>query len=111
MDYTISLTPIPQWLRYDLAKIIKEKIEKEKLEAKITNLDVNNIKHGDLPTELIINGAAVALLMPFIQDWLLKRRIDIEYKNVNGKVTIIIKGTDPNRIRNAKEMILDKDKK
>ena len=103
MKYMISLNPVPQWGRYDLVKDIRKKIEMDKLDAQLSGDNADTGTHGDLPAEIIVQGTTVALtlLIVFINDWLAKRRIQVEYKD--DKVTI--SGCDPKRIIEIKKMI------
>ncbi len=106
MTYMISLNPVPQWLRYDLAKDIKKKIETEKLDAQLSGLNADTLTHGDLPPEIFIQGTAgsLALLILFIKDWLEKRRITVIYKKEDGRETITIIGHGVENVLESKKI-------
>jgi hypothetical protein len=107
MKYKISLNPVPQWVRYDLAKMLKEKIEQEKLDATIPDFDANNIIHRDLPFDIVVEGTkdTLIVLIPFIYDWLTKKRVIVEYDTEYGLKSIKISGYDPEHVVRIVKML------
>ena len=108
MSHFISLSSVPSWARLELADAIAEKINKEGIEAKV---DDYQDTHFDFPAELLIQGTAVALagLMPFIKDWLDRKRITCEIQEEGGKTTITVTGSDVSRVLEVKKMIQNLD--
>lgn len=110
MNYFISLTPIPDWAKYELINHLEENISDEHdIELPEIHEDMAFNIHRDIPYDLIIKGSQVVLglIIPLIYFKLKKMQIDCEIKEENGKQTIIVKGSDPNRVVEAKK-ILDK---
>lgn len=96
----MSLKPVPQWVRYDLAKEIEEKIKREKLEASISDFNADDIINSDLPPDILVEGAkdALLVLIPFIYDWLTRNRVICEKTIICGDVIIKISGNDPENV-------------
>lgn len=107
MEHIISLAAVPIWARFELAKEIKNKIENEKIAAKIPHLDNNTLIHNDFPVDIYIKGASVVLvaLLPFIHHWLSSRKVNCEIKDDGGVTVITVSGSDPKRVIKVKKML------
>ena len=103
----LSLSAVPTWARLELAKEVKTKIVKDKLEAKIPDLNSYAKLHNNFPVDLYIKGAATALaiLMPFIYHWLQKKKVKCEITEEDGKITITVSGYDAKRVINVKKIV------
>lgn len=109
MRYFISLAGIPNWALSELLQNISQKKLDENLDLKIP--DYNSEVFADFPTELLIEGSKVALtvLIPFIYDWLVKKRIKCEIKMEDGKEIITISGYGISKLIKIKEGMMKQD--
>lgn len=105
MKYTISLMEIPDWARYDLLNSIEKKVKNEQLDVEIPDINLMKDTQSDVLNTLIIVGtqASLTLLIPFIYDWLIRKRVKCELKEENGVMSIIVSGYDTKRVIEVKK--------
>ena len=108
MKYFISLAGVPDWAVKSLLQSILEKKEKDNLDLNMTDHPGSHTGFADFPAELLIEGskAALAFVIPFIYDWLVKKRIKCEIRREGDKEIITISGHGIDKIIEVKEKLL-----